>query len=243
MMAREEREYQLCDRLQVLSTFALRSFLDRGVPASKLTLLPLGVDLRAFRLPEEALENRRRRILGGEPLTVLFTGTLSFQKGLYDIDKIIRSVDGRRFRFRVVGSIPPESKQFVARLPSSVEFVARQPQAKLPPCYAAGDLFLFPTLQDGFAVVLTQAYAGALPILTTTNCGGPDIVRHGETGWILPIRQPDAFIEQLRWCDENREMVAAMVDRIHGDFRARSWDNVAEDFEAIARGAEEAQRG
>ncbi|HTA42761.1 MAG TPA: glycosyltransferase family 4 protein [Bryobacteraceae bacterium] len=243
IIEREEREYQMCDRLLVLSTFAMKSFLERGVPTSKLALLPLGVDLRAFRPPEEVLERRRRRILEGEPLTVLFTGTLNFRKGLYDIDRIIRSVDCKRFRFRVIGSIPPEAKELVAKFPESVEFVPRQPQARLPEWYAGGDLFLFPTLEDGFAVVLTQAYAGALPILTTANCAGPDIVRHGETGWILPIRNADAFIEQLRWCDENREMVAGMIDRIHDDFHARSWDHVAADFETIARETKEAQRG
>lgn len=239
IIEREEREYRLCRRLLVLSTFAYRSFVDRGVSASKLALLPLGVDTRAFRPSEDVLEKRRRRIVSGEPLTVLFTGTLNYRKGLYDLEKIVRSLDNGHFRFRFIGSIPPEGRDVTARFPASVEFVPRQPQAKLPEWYADGDLYLFPTLEDGFAVVLAQAYANALPILTTANCAGPDIIRHEETGWILPIRDAEAFIARLRWCDENRQQVAEMVSRIYTEFSSRSWADVAVDFEAFARETKE----
>jgi glycosyltransferase involved in cell wall biosynthesis len=234
IVEREEREYRLCDRLLVLSSFAYRSFTDQGIPASKLALVPLGVDTRAFRPSKEVLERRRRRILAGEPLTVMFTGTVNYRKGLYDFEKIIRALDSRRFRFQVIGSVTPEGKRLADTLPSSVQFVPRQPQAKLPEWYAGGDLFLFPTIEDGFAVVLAQAFAGALPILTTTNCAGPDIIRNGETGWVLPIRDPEAFIDRMRWCDEHRDLLANMVDRIYDEFSSRSWNDVAADFETLA---------
>lgn len=232
---REEREYDLCDRLCVLSQFAYRSFVEEGVPASKLAILPLGVDTRSFRPSPETLENRRQRILSGGPLQVLFTGTLNYRKGLLDFDRIVRASDPRRFQFRVVGSVPSEGRSLIAQLPPSVEFVPRQPQAKLPPVYAASDVFLFPTLEDGFAVVLTQAYANAVPMLTTTNCAGPDIISEGKTGWVLPVRSPEAFIERLRWCDRNRDQLAGMVTEIYNNYSPRDWNDVAADFESIAQ--------
>lgn len=233
MVEREEREYRMCDRLCVLSTFAWKSFVDAGFPASKLAMLPLGVDVRAFRPSRDVLTERRRRILSGEPLRVIFAGTLSFQKGLYDFDKIARALDSRRFRFQVIGSVPPNARKFAANLPSSVEIVPRQPQANLIDWYAHGDLFMLPTLQDGFAVVLTQACANGLPILATTNCGAPDFVRDGQNGWVLPIRDPEAFIDRLRWCDEHREEVAEMVDKTYYDYRPLDWNDVAANFETI----------
>jgi glycosyltransferase involved in cell wall biosynthesis len=113
--------------------------------------------------------------------------------------------------------------------------VPRQPQAKLPGWYAGGDIFMLPTLEDGFAVVLTQASAGGLPILATTNCAAPDFVRDGQNGWVLPIRDPDAFIDRLRWCDKNRDELAEMVDRTYNDFRPRDWDDVAAGFEGLLK--------
>lgn len=235
MVEREEREYRVCDRVLVLSSFALRSFVEAGVPAEKLVMFPLGVDMHAFRAPDDVLAERRRRIRSGTPLRVLYTGNLTFQKGLYDFDKIVRGVDPKRFRFQVIGSVAPEAEKVVAGFPSIVEFIPRQPESELPRWYGGGDLFLFPTLQDGFAAVLTQACAGGLPILATTNCGAPDFVRDGENGWILPIRNAAAFIDRLEWCDEHRNELAEIADAVHRDYRPRDWNDVAADFEAIVR--------
>src|SRR5207249_4514068 len=76
MIAREQREYELCDRIVVLSTFAYKSFVAQGTNPEKLILVPLGVDTARFRASAEDVERRRHRILNGEPLTVLFTGNL-----------------------------------------------------------------------------------------------------------------------------------------------------------------------
>lgn len=233
IVEREEREYKLCDRLFVLSKFARRTFIDAGVPAAKLALLPLGVDARAFRPKREVLDERCRRIRSGAPLRVITTGTLCFRKGLYDFEKIVRACDPKRFHFQTIGSVAPEATKFMTTLPSSVEVVPRQPHSQLPSWYAGADLFLLPTLEDGFAVVLTQACAGGLPILATTNCAAPDFVSDGQNGWILPIRDPQAFIERLQWCDEHREEVAEMVYRTYDDFRPIDWNDVAANFESV----------
>jgi glycosyltransferase involved in cell wall biosynthesis len=113
------------------------------------------------------------------------------------------------------------------------EVIPKVPQRELPAWYSESDLFMFPTLQDGYAVVLAQAQANGLPILTTPNCSGPDLIDDGETGWILPIRNPDAFVERLLWCHANRAAVAEMVRRIYDVPRTRSWGDVARDFEAL----------
>jgi glycosyltransferase involved in cell wall biosynthesis len=105
-------------------------------------------------------------------------------------------------------------------------------------------VFLFPTIEDGFAMVLAQAAAAGLPVVTTANCAGPDLLREGETGWIVPIRSPEALAERLRWCDGHRPELAMMVARIHEQFQPRDWSDVAADLEAVCqRGVLERRRG
>ncbi len=230
VIARELREYQLCDIIVVLSTFAYNSFVAQGIPRSKLHLLPLGVNVASFRPSPEILEERCRRIRSGQRLRVLYVGAISYQKGMWDMEKIIRMAASQEFEFRFVGPVTPECKPLVERLRGSAEFIPKQPQSELGEWYAWGDVFIFPTIQDGFAVVLAQAQAGALPILTTTNSGGPDIIEEGETGWTFPLRSPQAFIDQLHWCDSHREELAEMVRYSHAHFRSRTWTDVAKGF-------------
>src|SRR5262249_36315032 len=156
---------------------------------------------------------RCQRLVAGEPLRVLYVGAVSLQKGLWDLRAIMRACDPKRFRFRLVGPVVPEARQLIGALSEGVEWIPKQAQASLPHWYAWGDVFVYPSLQDGFAQVLTQARASALPILATTNCAGPEVVHEEETGWILPIRCPQAFLERLSWCDSHREDLATMVRR------------------------------
>ncbi len=233
IIAREEREYELADNIVVLSTFAHRTFVAEGIASEKLHLLPLGARLDAFRPMPAVVEARCQRILSGEPLRVLYVGAISFQKGLWDLSAIIRKLGSDGFDFRFVGPLAPEASHITSTLRDRATFIPKRPQAELPTIYAWGDVFLFPTIQDGYAVVLAQAAASGLPILTTTNCGGPDLICEGETGWVLPIRNPEAFIQRLQWCAAHRAELAAMACRIPAAFQPRDWADVAADFERI----------
>lgn len=234
IIGREEREYRKADVILVLSGFAYKSFRDEGIPESRLRMVPLGSEVACFKPSRTEMELRRSRILGGEPLRILYVGTLSFRKGFRDLKAIARGLRGGRFHFRCVGTITREVHKSMVEFKSLVEYLPHQAQSKLPEIYAWADVFLFPTLEDGFAVVLSQAQAAALPILATQNCGGPDIIKDGQSGWILPAGNPEAFIERLHWCDANRERLVDMIEYLYTDARIRDWKDVVEDFEFMS---------
>jgi glycosyltransferase involved in cell wall biosynthesis len=238
IISRELREYKMADKIVALSSFARDSFIANGLNPQKVPLLPLGASLEMFRPSPQAIEERRRRILSGQPLRVLFVGTMSFRKGLYDLASVVKKLNGHspddnRFVFRFIGPVAPEAASLEADLSGVVEFIPRRPQAELAQWYSWGDIFVFPTIEDGYAVVLAQASFSGLPVLTTTNSGGPDLIKNNETGWILPIRSPQLFVERLLWCESHREELAAMAWRIYNEFKPRDWEDVAADFESI----------
>lgn len=230
--ARELREYELADVIFVLSHYAYRSFVERGVPPAKLRLLALGAQVSLFRPAAEIVTERTRRIRGGEPLRVLAVGSFSLQKGAWDHLKVVQALSNR-FRFRFVGTVVPEASSLQKRAADHMEFLPRVAQRDLPGHYAWGDLFLFLSLHDGYAVVLAQASAAGLPLIATTNSAAPDIITEGRNGWVLPIRAPDLVVERLRWCDSNREQLGAMIEQVYQSFAPRDWSDVAEDFVKI----------
>jgi glycosyltransferase involved in cell wall biosynthesis len=233
IIAREEREYALADAIVVLSTFSYNTFVAEGVPPERLLLLLSGARPDAFRPPLHIIEARCERILSGAPLQILNVGTFSFRKGMWDMAAVIRELDRKHFHFKFVGPIATEALALAKVLRASATFVPKQPQAELPDFYAWGDIFMLPTIEDGFQTVLGQAAAAALPILTTPNGAGLDLVRDGETGWVLPIRDPESFVECLNWCNGHRRELATMVQRIYHDFRPRDWSDMAADFETL----------
>src|SRR5207247_10272708 len=100
----------------------------------------------------------------------------SFQKGMWDMAAILRKLGGRQFRFQLVGTVLAEVKPSVSDVAAVAQFISKRPQHRLHEWYNANDLFIFPTLQDGFVAVLAQAQAAGLPVLTPTNCCGPDLI-------------------------------------------------------------------
>jgi glycosyltransferase involved in cell wall biosynthesis len=235
MIAREEREYALATTVRLASSFAYRTFLEHGFPESRMKVLPLATRVQAFRPAPEVAEARARRIEEGRPLRVLYVGNVSYQKGMRDFGDMVRALDAARFEVRAVGAVSPECEPLVQALRGRVDWAGRVPQAALPAHYAWADVFVFPTLHDGFAVVLAQAQASALPILATTNCAGPDLVHEGRDGWVLPIRDGAAFAQRLAWCDAHRSELAAMTRDLYRLHRVRDWDDVAADFADMFR--------
>jgi glycosyltransferase involved in cell wall biosynthesis len=238
MRAREAREYELADVIFVLSSFARQSFINRGVASRRLRVLPLGSDVSLFRGSGAVVRRRSERMRSVAKLRVLTVGNFSRRKGAADLARIAKG--GEEFAvFRFVGGVASDSRRLRDDCGASIEFFSKVPQFDLSQHYEWGDIFLFPTIEDGYAVVLAQASAAGLPILATTNCGAPDLVKGGQMGWVFPIRRPDLFIEQLKWCDQNREELAAMVEATYNLYAPRDWSDVARDFVDICAEARE----
>ncbi len=229
-VSREIREYDLADVVHVPSRFAKESFAREGFPADKVKVVLLGVESKKFRsLPAHAQE-RYDRILSGQSLRILNVGTFNFRKGVWDTAAVVRELAPEGFHFRFVGSVAFEARGLALELRSLAEFIDKKPQYELVEQYAWADLFILPTLEEGFPMVSLQAAASGLPILTTPNGAGFDLVRDSVTGWILPPRDPKSFTEKLRWCYVHRKELANMSMRTYSDFRPRDWSKVADDF-------------
>jgi glycosyltransferase involved in cell wall biosynthesis len=229
MIEREEREYALADVIRVLSRFARQSFLDQGVPSRKVILIASGVQTEAFQASTDEVEARCRRLLAGAPLRVLNVGTFSFRKGVWDSASVIDTLGNDRFEFRFVGSVAAEAAGLAERLRGRATFVPKQPQGRLPAAYAWGDVFMLPTIEDGYPAVLSQASAAGLPVLTTPNRAGWDVVTEGQNGWV----PPQAFVERLRWADEHRHELVDMIRARQVQCQVRDSAQVAADFERV----------
>ena len=230
---REEREYRKADAVIVLSSFAHQTFLEQRFPSDRVRLMVSGVRVESFRPPQEVIQERVARLKTGQPLRLLNIGTMSFLRassvGSCRNGAFARSVC---FQIRCIRAVLPEAKALVADLSSRIEFIPRLPQEQLASQYAWGDLFVFPTIEDGFPTVCAQASAAGLPVLTTPNGVGTHLVTPDQTGWVLPIRMPPPFC--------NASVPAIRIaqhwpngERVYDKFRPRDWNCVADDFLGI----------
>jgi glycosyltransferase involved in cell wall biosynthesis len=111
--------------------------------------------------------------------------------------------------------------------------------------YAQCDVFVMPSIEDGFGLVLAQALACGLPIIATTNTGAEDLLTMSEgevlqleddilqypSGFIVPIRRPDCIAFCIRKLQQNPPLLASM--------RAQALQIATKDFGWSHRAAEQ----
>jgi glycosyltransferase involved in cell wall biosynthesis len=78
-----------------------------------------------------------------------------------------------------------------------VYFLGKIKREKLPEIYSAADLFLFPSTTDTFGMVVLEAQACGVPALVTDKGGPKNIILPEETGYTLPINEPNAWISKI----------------------------------------------
>lgn len=202
--AREQREWELADRIVVASDFVKREIAARGGPADKCCVIPYGVDRDYF------VQTRKvPRTTNEHPsLRVLFVGTVSLRKGFHYLLEAMGKLDQVAITCRIVGGIQVDKNILGSLTPANVEFIGTVPRNAILKEYASADVFCLPSLCEGSATVIYEALAAGLPVVTTPNSGS--IVRDGVEGFVVPIRDSEALADRLECLARDRQLLQSM---------------------------------
>ena len=201
-LQRELEEYSLADRIWVLSEFAKKTFIDQGVKAEKMGVLPLGVDLDRFYPADPSSEPL--------PLKIIYFGSLSFRKGIQYLLEGTKSFSPKQIELKLIGAVEPDFKSTLSKY-THFSYQKALTQSELAIEIRKHHVFVFPTLEDGFGQTLIQAMASGLVPITTTHCGSADFTSIDKGGRRLEPRsssQIQAKLEMLLSCssDDIQEM-------------------------------------
>lgn len=212
---REEREYALADAITVPSTFALRTFLEFGVPERKLHLLPYGADSHRFH-PVATPDQKS--------FHVLFAGTISVRKGVSYLLQAFEKLDHPRKHLTLIGRVARELRPEVRRIAkcAGVSVLGHLPQSALNRHMSISDVLVLPSIEEGLALVQAQALACGCPVIATRSTGAEDLITSGVEGYVIPERDPDAIAARLQMLADGNGLRAEM--RKAARRRAVSWN-------------------
>jgi glycosyltransferase involved in cell wall biosynthesis len=192
-----DAEILLADRILVGSRFARDSFVAEGVPIEKLHVIPYGANTALFEpIAKPATAIGR--------LNVLFVGQIGQRKGLSYLLNAYKRFKGPETSLTLVGKVQGDGGA-LADYRDLFIHVEHVPRSSLREIYRHADVFLFPTLVEGMGIVVLEAMASGLPVITTPN-GPGDIVRDGVDGFLVPVRNVDAIVEKLEFLRTNPQI-------------------------------------
>lgn len=191
-IALEEAEYAAADAITVPSQFTRQTFIDRGVPAHKVHVLPYGVNLTHFQKVSEP---------SPEHFDVLFAGGASLRKGVPYLLQAFQRLKHPGKRLWFAGSMPPSFIQMmrdVGLWSDDFHVLNHLNREALRDRMSRSHAMVLPSLEEGLALVQAQAMACGCPVIATENTGSPDLYTDGEAGFILPVRRADLIAERLQ---------------------------------------------
>lgn len=223
-LPRLEAEFDLADLLICNSAFTRSTFLDAGFAEDRVVSLPLGCATEQF-VPAAAPP---------DAFTVLFVGRQRFEKGFLDLAAAAR-VLGAGDRLVVSGGIDARSAAAVAGLQATTEFVGPVTAQRVPELYRRASVLVFPSLSDGFGLVVLEAMASGLAVIVSDHTGAAELVEDGVNGFVVPAGDAEALADRLRALAADPDRCATMGIAARRTAAGRTWRAYGDRLLAIYR--------
>ncbi len=190
---RREEECKLADVIIVNSRWSFEALVRQGVPREKMRIVPLCYEPDSAMAGniDELNDTRKRE----RPFTVLYLGQVILRKGIQYLIEAAKRPALTDVIFDVVGPIGI-SENAIKAAPHNVRFHGLVSRQEVGAWFKNSDIFVLPTISDGFAITQLEAMAHGLPVIATPNCG--EVVRDGVDGMIVPIRDAEALTRAIQ---------------------------------------------
>ncbi len=197
------RETAMAADFLCASSFTRATLIENGAPAERIRVVPYGVDSTRFRPDPE-----RSHSAAGK-LRLLFVGRINQRKGIKYLLEALRLLNTREVELTVCGRVV-DGLELFRPFADRVRVRPSVSAAELVSAYQRADLFVFPSVAEGFGQVLLEALSSGLPILSTTRTAAPDLITHGREGLIVTPSNAAAVAEQIEWALTHRQELAGM---------------------------------
>ncbi len=183
-LARKDEELRLADRIFVASRFTANTLQDYPGPLAPIQIIPYGFpavgEARTYASPT------------GRPLKLLFVGSLSQRKGVANLFAAVAAL-APHVELTVVGHKAGGPCPALDAALAPHRWIPSLPHADVLRLMRAHDVLAFPSLFEGFGLVITEAMSQGTPVITTDRTAGPDLIEHGHSGWLVEAGSTDAL--------------------------------------------------
>lgn len=204
-LEKEDNEFDQADYIFLPSEFAKSTFIRAGIDEGKILVNPYGVDLSYFK-PVDKKDDVFR---------VVYVGGITLMKGVHYLIKAFSDANIENSELVLVGNGWPNTDVITALdmmgvNMNKVYFKGARPYAELYKYYSNASVFVFPSLSDGYGLVVPQSLSCGTPAIVSSNAGSSDVIREGQNGYIVPVCDSDAIEEKLRYLNNNPDVLAEM---------------------------------
>lgn len=228
--ARKDAELHQANLVIVASSFTLRTLEYAPEFRGSVVMIPYGAPELGDLPPANRRTNRSPK------LRVLFVGSLGQRKGLSYLFDAVRHL-GAAVELTIIGTRPLRECRALDRALAAARWIPTCSHREVLEEMAGHDVLVFPSLFEGFGLVLLEALTMGLPIITTPHTAGPDLITDGVEGFIVPIRSGEAIAEKLELLRRDPELRATMSEQASRRAGEFTWAQYGESLAACVTSA------
>lgn len=215
-----------------------------GCPPGRIMFAPHVIDVRHYAGLAKLARPQRGpdRAAGLHGTTYIFVGRLWWGKGLnylLDAYALVQKHSPESTSLLLVGDGPDEAKlrrQCTEQGIAQVVFAGFKQKSELPRWYAMADVFIFPTLGDPYGLVVDEAMACSLPVISTSAAGEiRDRIEEGVNGYIVPPEDSAALAERMLKLAGDPALRQRMGEQSYEKIKDHTPERWAKDFECIVQ--------
>ena len=218
-LARKDAEIAASDAVIVASSFTRQTLQEAPGLRAPMHVVPYGAPSG---LPFSGAATRKPPRRAGEPLRVMFAGSLGQRKGLSYLLEAVATL-GKRVELTLLGLPTTRDCAPLNAALRTHRWVPSLPHAGVLSEMARQDVLVFPSLFEGFGLVLLEAMSQGVTVITTAHTAGPDLLEEGSDGFVVPVRSATAIAEKLDLLAAEPERCEAMGEAALRKATACSW--------------------
>lgn len=214
---RVKKEIELTSYFIVPSEVVKKSILYSGIDENKIYTVPYGVNSNQF-----PYINKKRI---HKPLKLLYVGGIIYRKGIHHLLEIAEKLGPEVVEITLAGEYNTESKLYTqGKKLSNIHFLGFVTHDELFKQYRDSDFFVFPTLCEGYGLVVLEAMSCGMPVLCSDHAGGNDAIIEGENGYVFPTGNAEALIELLLKIIKEPQCISTMSENARLTAENMTWE-------------------
>ncbi|MEO6546453.1 MAG: glycosyltransferase family 4 protein [Ferruginibacter sp.] len=217
-LANKDEELELADQIFVASTFTANSLKEYSGKLAPVEIIPYGFSTVSKETRNYVDFKTKRR------LKLLFVGSLSQRKGVADLFSAVEKF-GNSVELTLVGRKPTDECKALNAALSCHRWIPSLSHHEVLKLMRESDVLVFPSLFEGFGLVITEAMSQGTPVITTDRTAGPDIIEHGKNGWLLKAGVPFSLENTLEEILKKTEIIRDFGQAAMETARLRPWES------------------
>ena len=206
------QEYDEADYIVTCSEFVDRTFIEMGYPAEKLKRIHLGFDASRF-APAPKQDDVFR---------IVYAGMITIRKGIHYLLEAFKQLNIPNSELVLVGALSQDSKLFLPQYEGLYTHIPFVTHDRLPELFQSASVFVMPSIEDGFGMVVYEAAACGVPVIATENVGAA--LRDGIDGFVVPIRDAKSLAERITQLYEDPDLRERMGQSARAYVSQYTWE-------------------